>query len=296
METSDTEKQTLSLANENFQEDPPRAELGTRDEADMLLLKIDGYEGPIEVLLELARSQKVDLRHISILQLVRQYLDFVERAKELRLSLAAEYLVMAAWLTYLKSRLLLPNEEVSGDEPTGEEMAEALQFQLHRLGAMQKAGDELLKGNILGQAVFARGMSEKLQVNANVQFNVSLYDILNVYGKIQRRKEYSEYTPIPFELMSMDEASERLTKMLGNLPRSGSSSAQSVWATLESFLPEKIKNPLYGRSTIAATLTAGLEMVKQGHADVRQDGLFRPIYMRATTRKPIKDEVVEGVR
>jgi len=286
---------TVNLSNENFQEDPPRQnsesdELASRSDADMLLLKIDGYEGPIEVLLELARSQKVDLRHVSILQLVRQYLQFVERAKELKLSLAAEYLVMAAWLTYLKSRLLLPKEEVEEDELTGEEMAEALQFQLQRLSAMQKAGEELLKGNILGQKVFARGMPESLPVNNTVKFDVSLYDLLGTYGKIQRRKEHSEYTPVPFELMSMDEAAERLSKMLGNLPRNGSDKSQSVWATLDSFLPEDIQNPLFGRSSIASILTAGLEMVKQGRADVRQDGLFRPIYMRSAVREEVRTD------
>jgi len=288
------ETRTLDLSNENFQEDPPRklaeGELTDRSEADMLLLKIDGYEGPIEVLLELARNQKVDLRHVSILQLVRQYLEFVERAKALKLSLAAEYLVMAAWLTYLKSRLLLPKEEVLEDELTGEEMAEALQFQLLRLGAMQKAGEELFQGNILGRNVFARGMPEDMPVNDNVRYDVSLYDILNAYGKIQRRKEHSEYKPVPFDLMSMDEAAERLMKMLGNLPRNGSDKSQSVWATLESFLPEDRVNPLFSRSSIASTLTAGLEMVKQGRADVRQDGLFRPIYLRAAVREEIRTD------
>ncbi len=276
------------ISNENFQEDPPRDALESRDEADMLLLKIDGYEGPIEVLLDLARTQKVDLRHVSILQLVRQYLDFIERAKALKLSLAAEYLVMAAWLTYLKSKLLLPNEESEEDELSGDEMAEALQFQLQRLGAMQKAGETLLEGNILGQTVFARGMPEDLPISSTTHYTVSLFDLLNAYGKIQRRKEFSEYVPVPLDLMSVDEATERLRKMLGNLPRSGTEKSQSVWATLESFLPEHMRNPLYGRSSFASILTAGLEMVKQGQADIRQDGLFRPVYVRSTHRKEVQ--------
>lgn len=263
----------------------PREALDARSDADILLLKIDGYEGPIEVLLDLARTQKVDLRHVSILQLVRQYLGFVERAKELKLSLAAEYLVMAAWLTYLKSRLLLPQDDVDDNELSGEEMAEALQFQLQRLSAMQKGGDQLLKGSILGQKVFSRGMPEALPISSSVEFDVSLYDLLNVYGKIQRRKEHSEYVPVPFDLMSMDEAAERLATMLGNLPRNGTDKSQSVWATLESFMPEKISNPLFGRSSVASIFTAGLEMVKQGRADVRQDGLFRPIYLRSAIRE-----------
>ena len=288
MEKSDDVTEAIKGLNQNFQEDPPRIDLEERNEANILLLKIDGFEGPIEVLLELARNQKVDLRHVSILQLVRQYLEFVERAKQLKLSLAAEYLVMAAWLTYLKSRLLLPVDESDSEELSGEEMAEALQFQLQRLSAMQKAGEKLLEGNILGQKVFARGMPEALPVSVDVKFDVSLFDLLGAYGKIQRRKEFSEYTPVPFELMSMDEASERLTKMLGNLPRNAQSKSQSVWATLESFLPEHLKSTLYTRSSLASILTAGLEMVKQGQADVRQDGLFRPIYMRSATREEIR--------
>lgn len=265
----------------------PREDLDARSDADILLLNIDGYEGPIEVLLDLARTQKVDLRHVSILQLVRQYLRFVERAKQLKLSLAAEYLVMAAWLTYLKSRLLLPQDEVEENELSGEEMAEALQFQLQRLSAMQKSGEKLLEGNILGQKVFSRGMPEALPTSSTVDFDVNLYDLLNVYGKIQRRKEHSEYVPIPFDLMSMDEAAERLTKMLGNLPRNATNKSQSVWATLESFLPDDIQDPLFGRSSVASIFTAGLEMVKQGRADVRQDGLFRPIYLRSALREEI---------
>ncbi len=288
MEKSDDVTEAIKGLNQNFQEDPPRIDLEERNEANILLLKIDGFEGPIEVLLELARNQKVDLRHVSILQLVRQYLEFVERAKQLKLSLAAEYLVMAAWLTYLKSRLLLPVDESDSEELSGEEMAEALQFQLQRLSAMQKAGEKLLEGNILGQKVFARGMPEALPVSVDVKFDVSLFDLLGAYGKIQRRKEFSEYTPVPFELMSMDEASERLTKMLGNLPRNAQNKSQSVWATLESFLPEHLKSTLYTRSSLASILTAGLEMVKQGQADVRQDGLFRPIYMRSATREEIR--------
>lgn len=288
MEKSDDVTEAIKGLNQNFQEDPPRIDFEERNEADILLLKIDGFEGPIEVLLELARNQKVDLRHVSILQLVRQYLEFVERAKQLKLSLAAEYLVMAAWLTYLKSRLLLPVDESDSEELSGEEMAEALQFQLQRLSAMQKAGEKLLEGNILGQKVFARGMPEALPVSVDVKFDVSLFDLLGAYGKIQRRKEFSEYTPVPFELMSMDEASERLTKMLGNLPRNAQNKSQSVWATLESFLPEHLKSTLYTRSSLASILTAGLEMVKQGQADVRQDGLFRPIYMRSATREEIR--------
>lgn len=244
---------------------------------DQLLLNIDGYEGPIDVLLDLARAQKVDLTKISILQLVRQYLEFVERAKLYNLELAAEYLVMAAWLAYLKSRLFLPKEENS-DEPSAQEMAQALQFQLLRLEAMQKAVDQLLERPQLGQSVFARGMPEGVEIKTKTLWDVSLYDLLKSYGEIKRRNEETTYDLPEFRLMSMENAMSRMTKMLGNLPRKG---VNSVWTTLNSFMPEGITDKLYGRSALASMLTAGLELAKQGKIEFRQDGLFRPIYMRS---------------
>lgn len=271
-----------------FEEDPPREGIvPDADEADALLLDIDGFEGPIDVLLEMARHQKVDLREISILQLVRQYLKFMERAKALRLDLAAEYLVMAAWLAYLKSRLLLPQEEGEDGEPTGEAMAEALQFQLRRLEAMREAAQKLMARPRLGQNVFARGMPEGLATSFQTHWQVNLYDLLKAYGDIQRRKEYSNYELPVFNVMSMEEAIGRMNKMLGNLPRSG---PYSAWATLQSFLPENIRDSLYLRSSLASTLTASLELAKQGRLEIRQDGAFRPIYLRTSNRPPAVDE------
>ena len=264
--------------NPEFEEDPPRVPLEEQEhEADALLLNIDGYEGPIGVLLELARNQKVDLMQISILQLVRQYLEFVERAKALNLELAAEYLVMAAWLAYLKSRLLLPRED-DGVDHTAEEMAEALQFQLRRLEAMQQASETLQKRPQLGQQVFARGMPEGVQIRTTTTWDVKLYDLLKAYGDIKQRAEGKNYDLPTFNLMSMDNAMTRLNKMLGGLPKKG---LHSVWTTLESFMPEGIKDKLFGRSAMASTFTAGLELAKQGKLEIKQDGLFRPIYMRA---------------
>jgi len=260
-----------------FEEDPPRKPAAEKSDADQLLLNIDGYEGPIEILLDLARSQKVDITQVSILQLVRQYLGFIERAKELNLELAAEYLVMAAWLAYLKSRLLLPRND-DEDEISAEEMAEALQFQLRRLEAMQVAAEDLMKCPQLGQDVFARGEPEGLSVVTHTKWNASLYDLLKAYGDIKRRAGEQNYDLPEFTLMSTDDAMGRLTRMLGNLPRKG---INSVWATLTSFMPENIKDKLYARSALASTFTAGLEMAKQGKLEIKQDGNFRPIYMRA---------------
>jgi segregation and condensation protein A len=260
-----------------FQEDPPRTDI-QQDiaQADALLLSLDGYEGPIDVLLDLARKQKVDLMQISILQLARQYLIFVERAKAHNLELAAEYLVMAAWLAYLKSRLLLPQEK-SADEVSAEDMAEALQFQLLRLEAMQNAGQSLKNRPQLGNGLFARGMKEDINTVTKIRYDVTLIDLLKGYGDIQKRTASQNYELPIFSLMSMDSALNRMTKMLGRLPKSG---MKSVWATLESFIPEGIKNRLFGKSAIASTLTAGLELAKQGKLEIRQEGLFKPIYVR----------------
>ncbi len=275
-----------------FEEDPPpdftAMTLGEAGhEADALLLNIDGYEGPIDVLLEMARNQKVDLREISILQLARQYLEFIERAKDLRLDLAAEYLVMAAWLAYLKSRLLLPREKDETGEPSGEAMAEALAFQLRRLESMREAAEKLMARPQLGINIHARGAPEGLRVSYNATYKDTLYDLLKAYGDIRRRAEASVYELPVFNVMTMEEAIERMAKMLGNLPKSG---PFSVWTTLQSFLPENIKDPLMMRSSLASTLTAGLELAKQGKIEIRQDGLFRPIYLRTANRAPIVDE------
>lgn len=243
-----------------------------------LLLNIEGFEGPIDVLLQLARDQKVDLARISILELARQYLAFIDRAQALRLDLAAEYLVMAAWLAYLKSRLLLPRAPEDAEEPDGATMAEALAFQLRRLEAMQQAGKALMARPRLGERIFARGAPEVFPILFDTAYDATLYDLLRAYGDIRKRAESAIYAPPGFTLMSMDEALERVTAMLGRLPRQG---AQSVWTTLASFLPAGTRDRLLGRSALASTFTASLELAKQGRVEIRQDGAFRPIYVRA---------------
>lgn len=247
---------------------------------DLLLLNLDGFEGPIDVLLELARAQKVDLTKISILELVRQYLAFIERAKVLDLKLAAEYLVMAAWLTYLKSRLLLPQEEEE-DSHSAEDMAEALQFQLRRLEAMQKAAERLSKRPQLGSGIYKRGAPEGLSIHTRTIWDADIISLLRAYGAIKKRSRKEKGYDLPvFELMSTERAMERVTTMLGQLPKSDMG---TVWTSLQSFLPEKkSENPLFARSSLASTLTAMLELAKQGKIEVKQDGLFRPIYLRGT--------------
>jgi segregation and condensation protein A len=268
-----------------FAEDPPReiAQNGG-DSSDALLLHLDSYEGPIDVLLQLARDQKVDLAQISILQLVRQYLAFIDRAKQLSLDIAAEYLVMAAWLAYLKSRLLLPKQEQNEEEPSAEMMAEALAYQLRRLEGVQLVAGKLAKQMRRNLTVYGRGARETFHAPEPDKYAVDLYQLLKAYGDITKRKTSSQYRPITFPVMSMEDALERMTKMLGRLPKSGTS---SVWTTLSSFLPERIANPLYGKSSLASLLTASLELAKQGKVELRQDALYRPIYLRAVDHDPI---------
>ena len=291
-------------ANLAFIEDAPRrpdgegggvenAELATLP-AEALLLRLETFEGPIDVLLQLARDQKVDLTQISILQLARQYLAFIDRAAALSLDIAAEYLVMAAWLAYLKSRLLLPKQEASEEEPSAEMMAEALAFQLRRLEGIQAGAQKLAQRMRLNLTVYPRGVREKFESSQPDKYAVDLYQLLKAYGDITQRKTSSYYKPITFPVMSMEDALERMVRMLGKLPRSGVS---SIWTTLNSFLPENNTNQLYNRSSMASLFTASLELAKQGKVELRQDALFRPIYLRSVDREPIEtisDDSNEG--
>lgn len=262
-----------------FQEDPWPKQADETHPHDALLLNLDGFEGPIDVLLNLARDQKVDLTKISILELVKQYLSFIERAKEIRLELAADYLVMAAWLAYLKSRLLLPKENDEDEELSGEEIAEALAFQLKRLEAFQKVATELFARPQLGQDVFGRGMPEGLTSSRNADYEASLYDIIKAYGDIKRRAEYKSYELKTYNLVSIDEAINRLTRMLGKLPKKDKGTG-TVWARLDQFMPEDLIDALMARSAKASTFVASLELAKQGTIEIRQDNAFQPIYLR----------------
>jgi segregation and condensation protein A len=246
---------------------------------DDLLLNLDGYEGPIDLLLTLARDQKVDLAKISILALAEQYLDFIDKARHLRLEIAADYLVMAAWLAYLKSKLLIPQDNTDNeeDELTGEALVEALAFQLKRLEAMQEVAEQLFHLPQMGRDVFARGVRDNVDVTIAPVWQADLYDILTAYGAIARRQEKSIYTPKTWVLMSTEEAYERLSTMLGKLPRKDGA---SMWADFNSFMPQDLVDALLMRSSKASLFTATLEMAKQGQVDIRQDGLFKPIYIR----------------
>jgi segregation and condensation protein A len=239
-----------------------------------LVVDLEGYEGPIDMLLVLARQQKVDLLNISILQLADQYLAFISEAKRLRLEIAADYLVMAAWLAYLKSRLLLPEAE-EDDEPSGPEMLEALAFQLRRLEAMQEVGGKVMSLPRLGRDVFSRGAPEGVKITRIPVYNLSLYDLLKAYGAQQSRGEAEVLEIAPTEMYSVDEALERLSHLLGKIPE---------WETLRTFLPEGIQDGVVLRSAIASTFAASLEMAKNGDLELRQSGAFKPIFLRLRTR------------
>ncbi len=233
----------------------------------------------MDLLLDLAKSQKVDLAKISILALAEQYLAFIDRARDLKLEIAADYLVMAAWLAYLKSKLLVPqtDEDTEDEELSGEALAEALAFQLKRLEAMQKVAELLFNLPQLGRDFFPRGARDNVDVVVSPLWQADLYDVLSAYGSIARRQESAHYKLKTWSLMSTEEAYDRLSAMLGKLPRKG---RESVWAVLESFVPADLKDVLMKRSSRASLFTATLEMAKQGHVDIRQDGLFKPIYIR----------------
>jgi segregation and condensation protein A len=240
------------------------------DPGEALLLDLDGYEGPIDILLALARDQKVDLRKISILALADQYLAFITRARQLRLEIAADYLVMAAWLAYLKSRLLLPEPETEG-EPTGAELAAALAFQLQRLQAMKEAGAKLMALPQLGRDFVPRGEPERLKVVTRVVYSATLYDLLKAYGTHTGRRHEGALHILPTDLYSMDDALKRLSGMIGKAVE---------WSTLLSFLPPGLAGGLVRRSALAATFAASLEMARSGRLKLRQDRTFGPIYLR----------------
>jgi segregation and condensation protein A len=241
-----------------------------------LVVDLEGYEGPIDMLLTLAREQKVDLTKISILQLADQYLAYISAARRLRLEIAADYLVMAAWLAYLKSRLLLP-EPAPEDEPTGAELAAALTHQLQRLEAMQQAGARLMARPQLGRDVFARGAPEGLPRVLKPVYEATLYDLLRAYGDQRQRKEQAVLHIEAPELFSMDDALQRLGRVLGRVPD---------WRSLMSFLPPGLRGGIVERSAVAATFAASLELVRSGRLQLRQDSAFGPIYIRSLPESP----------
>jgi len=236
--------------------------------SDTLTVSIENWEGPLDLLLALARAQKVDLREISILALVEQYLGFIEGAKALRLEIAADYLVMAAWLAYLKSCLLLPRDVEA--EPSPEELALRLQLRLQRLDAMREAGARLMARDRLGRDVFAHGAPEGLRLVRRPAWNANLFDLIAAYGAIRARKEPVFHVVSRRPVMTLDEALHRVQQLIG---------ARLDWAQLESFLPDPPDED-YRRSALASSFVAVLELARQGKLALRQDAAFAPLMVR----------------
>lgn len=235
-----------------------------------LVIDVEGFEGPLDLLLHLARTQRVDLARISVLALAEQYLLFVEKARELRLELAADYLVMAAWLAYLKSRLLIPHGP-KGDEPSGEEMAAALAFRLKRLEAMREAATRLVNRNRLGRDVFARGEPEPMVIDKTSSFDATLYDLLTAYAAQKQRQTLSQVTIARRRVWSLSDARVILFRLIGEF---------KDWMALDQFLIRYMSDPEERTTAIASSFAASLEMVREGRLEIRQDGAFQPIYMR----------------
>lgn len=233
-----------------------------------LVVDVDGFEGPLDLLLALARSQKVDLTKISILALAEQYLVFIEELRKLRLELAADYLVMAAWLAYLKSRLLLPQEEE--EEPSGEEMAAALAFRLQRLDAMREAAARLANSNRLGRDVFARGAPEPIEIVRKSAFTASLYDLLTAYAARRQETAISIVTMKRRAVWSLNDAREVLGRLVGRI---------AEWTPLEVFLSPYLTAEL-SPSIRASAFGASLELVREGKIMLRQHEAFAPLYIR----------------
>ncbi|MCK5424700.1 MAG: segregation/condensation protein A [Emcibacter sp.] len=245
------------------------------DDEERLILDIDGFEGPLDVLLTLARTQKVDLKQISILELVQQFLKFVAEAKLQKLETAADYLVMAAWLAYLKSRLLLP-EESSEDELSAEEMAARLTYQLQRLNAIREVSANLMSRNQLNRDVFARGMPEPVIVTKNAVYELSLYELLKGYADHKTRHAIADIKIHKREIYTLDQALERLRGLIGTA---------LDWTDLFQFLPDYAGSEEMTRSIKASLFTASLEMAREGRAEIVQKQVFGPLFIRKRNRE-----------
>jgi segregation and condensation protein A len=239
-----------------------------QEDDDALYLDLDVWAGPLHLLLDLARRQKVDLRQISILALVDQYLDYIEQAEALKLELAADYLVMAAWLAYLKSSLLLPKEEQ--DEPSPEELALKLQLRLQRLGAMREAAARLMGRDRIDRDVFLRGAPEGLRIEKLTRWKCDQHALIEAYGQVKARTAPAVHMVRDRPVMSLDSALGRVSAMLG---------VTLDWMELREFLPPHAE-PRLRRSALASSFVAVLELAKMGRAELAQDEIFGPLRLR----------------
>ena len=244
------------------------ARRGAKSDEDKLYLELDGWEGPLDLLLDLSRRQKVDLRQISILALVDQYLDYIDQAEALRLELAADYLVMAAWLAYLKSALLLPKEEQ--EDPSPEELALRLQLRLQRLGAMRESAARLMARDRIGRDIFLRGRPEGLRIDRKTLWKSDTYSLIQAYGQVKARTAPRIYHVANRPVMTLDSALERGSAMLG---------VTLDWMDIRDFLPPRAE-PALRKSALASSFVAALELARLGRAELEQEGAFEPLRIR----------------
>jgi segregation and condensation protein A len=244
-----------------------------------LVVDVDGFEGPLDLLLHLARNQKVDLARISIVALAEQYMTFIGKVRAMRLELAADYLVMAAWLAFLKSKLLIPKQPGEEGE-SGEELAAVLQFRLRRLEAMRDAAARLVNRNRLGRDVFQRGMPEMVIVEKRNEYSASLYDLLSAYAAERQRQAVTNVTIAKRGVWSLKDARALLSRLVGQL---------ADWTALDAFLIEYLAAPEEKRTAIASSFAATLELVREGSLEVRQEQVFAPLYLRGRTKiRPVE--------
>ncbi|HWU19678.1 MAG TPA: ScpA family protein [Devosia sp.] len=237
---------------------------------DVMYVDVDGYEGPLDLLLDLARRQKVDLAAISVLALAEQYLKFIETVREKRIEVAADYLVMAAWLAYLKSRLMVP-QAASDEEPSGEMLAAMLQFRLKRLEAMRRAASQLMNRPRLGFQIYARGAPEPIEIARKSLWEASLYDLLKAYAGQRERGATTEYTPFHRTVWSLQEARDILQRLIGD---------SFEWVAMDTYLEQYLATPTERATVRASTFASSLELVRLGQIDLRQTETFGPLFMR----------------
>ena len=237
---------------------------------EVMYVDVGGYEGPLDLLLDLARRQKVDLAQISVLALAEQYLSFIETVREKRLEIAADYLVMAAWLAYLKSRLMVPSAP-SDDEPSGEMMAMLLQFRLKRLEAMRKAAMLLVNRPRLNREVHPRGQPEPVLVNRRNLWEATLYDLLKAYATQREKAVPADYQLFTRTVWSLQEAREILTRLIGE---------SMDWVPLGTYLDQYLNTPEQRRTATASSFASSLELARQGEIELRQTLTFGPLFMR----------------
>ncbi len=265
----------MRMADDRWDNNEIRGQAAAERLADeALIVDVDGFEGPLDLLLSLSRTQKVDLRKISVLHLAEQYLDFIERAKRLRIELAADYLVMAAWLAFLKSRLLLPPDPTD-EGPSGEDLAAHLAFQLERLAGMRAVAAKLMARDQLGRDFFARGVCDAVTRTKSVRYSATLLDLMQAYARIRTRDDFRPFVLDRDSVLTMEEALERMRDLIGYA---------GEWTAIETYLPEGwVVDPARLRSATAATFAASLELVKAGRAEIRQSDSFAPIEIRRRT-------------